>query len=200
MAKIENIFDWLDLARSRRTMFAQSLPELQSMISGYYTAMRVHQIDESLPKLTQGHFGVWLREKTGWSLSMGWARAIENEIGPVVDDQFMQFFSFLDEYRSIVPVSITRVELNANNNPTGKRVKRGHDGLMDKPDEIHVINYRPTSFNHLRHWYDDHFIDDWLLMLGDGSHETTIDDLVKWVADEFEVAREQWIIEPSNAT
>ena len=194
MNQPDNVFEWLDLVRERRSMYAQSLAELESMIHGYYSALDVHQITESVPSMKQGQFGVWLRVETGWSLSAGWAYVIEQNKETDVDGIFQQFFSFVDRYRVIQPTVIATVTLRPEHQPTGKRRKYGHDGLMDRPDEILAINYSPTSLNHLRHRYGNRYVDDWILMLGDGSHQTTVDDLVAWVADEFGVDRIQWNI------
>ena len=63
---------------------------------------------------------------------------------------------------------------------------------MDWPDEILVVNYTPTSLNHLWHRYGSRIVDDWFLMLGNGSHETSLSDLVDWVSDEFGVIQSEW--------
>lgn len=200
MIKAQNIFEWLDLVRDRRSMYARSLPDLESIIHGYYTALGVHRTCESVPNMTQGHFGVWLREQTGWSLSAGWAYAIVQNTDSDVDGVFQKFFGFVDQYRTLQPMVTATVTLKPEHQPTGKRRKIGHDGLMDRPEEILAINYSPTSLNHLRHRYDEYYVDDPMLMLGDGSHETSLDDLMGWVADEFVVDRQQWTITAARNT
>jgi len=200
MIEAQNIFDWLDMVRARRSMFAHSLAELENMIHGYYTALGVHRIGESVPQLTQGHFGVWLREKTGWSLSAGWAHAIVQNTQPDVEAEFQRFFEFVDQFRTLKLTVTATVTLTTEQQPTGKRRKHGHNGLMERPDEILAINYSPTSLNHLRHRYDKHYVDDSMLMLGDGSHETSLDHLMAWVADEFGVDRQQWTITTASST
>ncbi len=200
MIEAQNIFDWLDMVRDRRSMYAHSLTELENMIHGYYTALGVHRISESVPAMTQGHFGVWLREKTGWPLSSGWACAIAQNTEADVEAVFRTFFEFVDQFRTLKPMVTATVTLKPEHQPTGKRRKYGHDGLMDRPEEILAINYSPTSLNHLRHRYDKHYVDDWMLMLGNGSHETSLDDLMTWVADEFGVDRQQWTINAAPNT
>jgi len=164
------------------------------MIHGYNTALHVHQLSELVPAMTEGHFGVWLRHETHWPCSSGWADSIERNSDLDVDGVFQRFFSFVDRYRGIQPTVIATVTLGPEHQPTGKRCTIGLDTLMDRPDEILAINYSPTSLNHLRHRYGNRYVDDWILMLGNGSHETGLDDLIAWVADEFGVDRHQWTI------
>lgn len=198
MTDDQNIFDWLDTIRERRSMHARTLSDLEQMIHGYYAALGVHGICESVPRMTQGHFGVWLREERRWSLSLGWANAIQQNIGSDPDALFQTFFSFVDQYRELQPTISAKVRLNDDHQPTGRRRKYGHDGLMDRPDEILAINYSPTSLNHLRFRYGNNQVDDWILMLGDGSHQTSLDDLFAWVRDEFGVDRQHWTIIAEN--
>jgi hypothetical protein len=191
MIEAQNVFHWLDSVRVRRSMYVQSIAELETMVHGYYAALGTHEISENGPQLTQGHFGVWLRETTGWSLSAGWAYAIEHNAESDVD-VFDFFFSLVDQYRVLTPTVTARVTLQPQHQPTGKRCKYGHDKLMDLPEEILVVNYVPTSLNHLRHRYGDRYVDDWFLMLGNGSHETSLSDLVNWVSDDFGVNQSEW--------
>jgi hypothetical protein len=191
MTDAQNVLHWLDSVRVRRSMYIRTISELETMVQGYYAALDTHHISESGPQLTQGHFGVWLRETTGWSLSAGWAYAIEHNTQSHVD-VFDHFFSLVDQYRLLTPMITAKVTLKPHHKPTGKRRKYGHDKLMDRPDEILAVNYAPTSLNHLRHRYGDRSVDDWFLMLGNGSHETSLSDLVYWVSEEFGVDQSEW--------
>ncbi|MEV6902000.1 hypothetical protein [Amycolatopsis sp. NPDC051372] len=44
-----------------------------------------------------GPFAEWVRGRTGWSMSLGWAAAIERHAGD--EDPLDVFFRLLDEYR-----------------------------------------------------------------------------------------------------
>ncbi|MCA9172817.1 MAG: hypothetical protein KDB23_34400, partial [Planctomycetales bacterium] len=46
MIEAQNIFQWLDLVRARRSMFVHSLAELECMICGYYSALDMYHISE----------------------------------------------------------------------------------------------------------------------------------------------------------
>lgn len=51
--RIANVFEWLDQVRQRPTMFIRdqdALEDLSSILWGYETAIRNHQIDESTPR------------------------------------------------------------------------------------------------------------------------------------------------------
>ncbi len=41
-------------------------------------------------------------------------------------------------------------------------------------------------------YYEDRYVDDWFLMLGDGSHDTAQSDLFDWVSDEFGIDYSDW--------
>ncbi len=192
MTATTNVFDWLDQVRERRSMYAHSLAELESMVRGYYTALETHDVVELGPQLTQGHFGVWLRVRTGWATECGFAHAIVQHSGPDVDRHFETFFSLVDEYRAIEPTVIARVTLDRRHQPTGKRVTIGFDGRVPRPDEVLVVQYSPTSLHHLRHRYGNRTVDDSMLYLSDGSHETSLSDAMEWVADEFGVHQRDW--------
>lgn len=73
-------FTWLDRVRAGPGMYVDEenrpVRRLEALIHGYYTALSVHGIVESVPAMTN-HFSTWLRRHTGWSLSRGWGAAIE---------------------------------------------------------------------------------------------------------------------------
>ena len=104
MTQDRNIFEWLDAVREKRAMYAQSLWDLENVIHGYYTALGIHRIGESVPQMTPGHFGVWLHEKTAWSLNRGWARAIAENTEPDVEAVFQRFFESVDQFRTLKPI------------------------------------------------------------------------------------------------
>lgn len=194
MTDSQNIFHWLDSVRLRRSMCVRNITELEAMITGYYSALDIHNLFERGPQLTQGHFGVWLREVTGWSLSAGWAHAIEESCSVSENDVFDRFFSFVHQYRQLTPRITARVTLQSHHQPTGKRCVIGLGGLMERPDEILSVNYASTSLNHLRYRYTDRYVDDRFLMLENGSHNTKQSDLFDWASDEFGIARTDWKI------
>jgi hypothetical protein len=188
-----NVFDWLDSVREHPSMHARSVTELESQVHGYYTALQIHEIRESVPDMTN-KFNVWAQLNTGWSgFNCGWGYAFDHNT-PKGDDPFQHFFSYVDTYRTLKPIVIARVSLSPNHQPTGKRCVFGFDGRMDRPDEISAINYSPTSLNHLRHQTGSRLVDGWFLMHGDGSYDTSQSDLFDWVSDEFGVPYSAWQI------
>ena len=196
MTDTQNIFHWLDSVRLRRSMYVRNITELEVMVHGYYAALDLHNLLECGPQMTQGHFGVWLREVTDWSLSAGWAYAIKKNTKS--SDVFDRFFSFVDQYRELKPTVTARVTLKPQHQPTGKRRVIGHSGRMERPDEILAVNYAPTSLNHLRYRYIDRYLDDRFLGLGNGSYNTEQSDLFDWASDEFGIAHTEWEIIPDH--
>jgi hypothetical protein len=50
--------------------------DLESQIWGYLTALRNHNIVEPVPSMGR-HFLYYVRQKTDWGVSRGWAGAIQ---------------------------------------------------------------------------------------------------------------------------
>lgn len=186
----ENIFDYLDRVRERPTMCVQSLDDLQSQIWGYVTALQIHEIDEQVPSMGR-HFLYYLRDKTDWSLSRGWAYAICQHIDGL-PNQLQTFFSFVDTYRTLVPKHLATAVLQDNHKPTGKRRRCGFDGLMDKPRIVEIVQYYPEPLHFLRFRYDDRIEVDDLLFDHEMKHRTTIDDAKRWLFDEFGFDSSDW--------
>jgi len=187
-----HVFDWLDEVRRRPAMFIRdgSLRELESLVHGYLTAQDVHGIDEGVPSLGR-HFGTWLRLKTGWSLSAGWAYAIETNS----TDPLERFFAFTDSYRNLKPVPLARAALEPRHLPTGRRVVVGYDRLMPPPAHIDVVEYQPESLFFLRHRYEDG-VEEGDIVLSGGLHAGTIEDAKQRAADEFRIEHELWRVLP----
>ena len=110
------------------------------MVHGYYIDLDAYNILEDVPNMGQGHFSVWLAEETGWSMSLGWGNAFDRNTD-LEKDLFKHFFSFVDQYRILIPIITASVTLHPKHRPTGKRRKYGMNGLMEQPDEILAINY-----------------------------------------------------------
>lgn len=69
------------------------------MLFGYSLALQVHNAPEGFdfdPAL--GPFALWLNETRGWSMTRGWATAIETNAHGGTPLEL--FFSLLDEYRA----------------------------------------------------------------------------------------------------
>lgn len=172
------IYDWLDEVEARPGMYFTRLSDLEAMIHGYRTALSNHRIDEGVPDLM--HFGDWLRRKTGWSMSCGWADAIARNVEP--DVQAERFFELLKEYRSLRAVVVASVVLNERHAPTGKRVIVGKDGRMDRPARTEIVEYQPLGLQHLRFIYRDRTETQRFLM----------EDAKRWMEEEFGVAATDW--------
>lgn len=167
-----------------------SLQELQSLIWGYYTALGVHGIVEDVPQMDH-HFTLWLLYRTEWSTCCGWAEAIKQRHKDP-KKAFAAFFAFVDEFQKLRPTVVATVKLTARHNPTGKRCKIGLDGLMDRPDRIDIVRYRPEPLHFLRFHYKDRVENQWLLMTGNGEYATTVRYAKQWVRDELQVEYDAW--------
>jgi hypothetical protein len=75
-----------------------SLRDPQNILIGYAIALAVHGVDEPFTLSPGGPFAEWLRARRGWSMSCGWADAIERHGGG--EDSLTVFFRLWDEYRA----------------------------------------------------------------------------------------------------
>src|SRR5262245_35937231 len=150
--RARNVFSWLDHVRARPGMYLRdgcSLRDLETLLGGYYAGLGMHGIVEDVPQMSV-HFRSWLYYRTGWSCNCGWAFAIEQHHCPKdADKALATFFRLVDEYRQLRPVVLCTVRLARRHHPTGKRVRFGFDGLMDKPRRVDVVRYRPEPLHFL---------------------------------------------------
>jgi hypothetical protein len=144
----QDVFGWLEEVRDRRGMWVGSggVRELEMLVHGYETARSLHHIDEGVPSML--HFPDWLRLRDRWSLSCGWAAAIEEHAGD--RDPLDVFFGLVDEYRSLRPTVVCHAVLAADHVATGKRVRIGFDGVLPAPLRIDVVQYQPLPLHFLR--------------------------------------------------
>lgn len=92
--------DVLEQIRLRPSMWVSggSLRELQTILLGYGVALSVHGVNERFDLGPGGPFAEWLLAGHGWSMSTGWASAIERHADG--EEPLMVFFRLLDEYRA----------------------------------------------------------------------------------------------------
>ncbi len=76
-----------------------SLRVLENMLVGYSVALDVHGVDEEFAMWPSGPFAMWLQDRYGWGMALGWARAIEEHADG--EEPLTVFFRLLDEYRAI---------------------------------------------------------------------------------------------------
>jgi hypothetical protein len=187
-AEYKTIYDWLDIVRKRPGMYFQNLSGLHTLVNGYYSALSMHNIHENVPSMVNNHFGYWLRKKEGWSMALGWGRAIEINVEGE-EQQTERFFAYVDKYRKLVSVRLSSVVLDERHNPTGKKVVIGFDGRIEKPDRIDVMQYQPEALHFLRFHYGERIIDRTLLS---DTRDTTLEEAKLWVREEFQVQEDEW--------
>uniref|UniRef100_UPI003F83BD4B flavin reductase family protein n=1 Tax=Actinosynnema sp. TaxID=1872144 RepID=UPI003F83BD4B len=77
LSECDDVYDVLRDVQARPSTWVRSLRELETALWGYGVALQVHGIAEPHPFGGSRGFSDWLRERFGWALERGWARAIE---------------------------------------------------------------------------------------------------------------------------
>lgn len=185
-----SIFDYLELVRERPTLFVTSLEDLQSQIWGYLSALRQHKIIEPGPSMGS-HFLYYVRERTNWGISKGWAQAIEENIDGFAE-QLNTFFTFVDSYRKLVPKKIATATLSVGEHPADKRCGMGEDECLDSPYAVDIMQYYPEPLHFLRFYYDGRIEDGNLLFDSELGHKTTVEDGKRWLNERFGVQPDAW--------
>lgn len=145
--KLANIYDFLVQARQRPSMYFGncSLSVLETFCHGYYQALRIHDIQEVVPKLDVWHFGEWLRQRFDWSTCAGWSTAIRSNCS-TDKEAFERFMEFIDEYRQLYSVLIAEVHLAFNHKPTGQGYILGNGSWMLPPSDLRICQWKPDNF------------------------------------------------------
>jgi hypothetical protein len=169
---MRNVFEWLDLVRARPSMFVGDLGLrcLENLTHGYQTALYAHHLDEGVPQMTS-HFSSWLRLKKRWSLSCGWAFAIEEH---AKDAAWETFFELIDEYRKLLPTV------------------RCYAILEQVPRRIDVVQYSPEPLHFLRLHHPEGVEDQHILCIN-GKDATTVEEARREAENRFQIEANDWI-------
>ena len=146
--------------------------------------------------MDQHHFSAWLRLRRRWSLSRGWADAIERHTRQG-QQSWGVFFRLVDKYRKLRPTIVCYVTLTEGHTPTGRHCVIGRNGRQRPPQRIDVVRYEPDVLHFLRFLYTDGSTDweTWLAGSGQGDVATE-DDGKRWVEEEFQVRSSEWRVRP----
>ncbi|MFI9452965.1 hypothetical protein [Amycolatopsis sp. NPDC052450] len=92
----QDVQEILDQIRLRPGMWLRqrSLRDLESILFGYGVALDVHGFDETFAMGAVGPFAQWIEARFGWSMSAGWAVAIEAHADG--EEPLKVFFRLLD--------------------------------------------------------------------------------------------------------
>jgi hypothetical protein len=169
------------------------LEVLQTLVHGYYIGLSTYGIVEAVPEMGR-HFSSWLHRRTKWSLSCGWADAIQSHAGDRAPLDL--FFHFVDQYRMLSPVVVARARLRRSNVPTGKHHIVGADARHSRLTVVEIVRYSSTKHFFLRFHYGRRAINDSILFDGSRStqwcEDTSAVFAKRWAAEALRVLPNQW--------
>lgn len=177
MAKQLTIFEYLDYVRDRPRMYCNSIQDLAALIQGYYVALQLHGIVETVPEMGR-HFNLWVCSKKGWSPVAGWTSGITN-IAPSFEEHFDLFFELVDEYRQLRPVVVRRLVIDAQKYPASKGVVIGLGQNRESPMIVEAIQYQPEPLHFFRYHFASRIVDDWAFEVPVGDIQASIDQAVE---------------------
>lgn len=157
---------------------------VQHIVFGYTQSLGIHSIIELNVSSFQ-HFGEWLEMHYGWRTNYGWAAAIINH-AKESKNPLNAFFKLTKEFRKLIPKIIYQVKLETHHQATGERVIIGLSKRMKKPGEIQIMQYTRNLF-FLRFKY--------LTRQENGSLLTSLEEAKRWAEDEFQIPRDDWIVQ-----
>ena len=162
-------------------MFFTQLDQLESILFGYQSALRVHSIDERSPCI--GHFREWLEYETGWSVSCGWAFAIRDHVP--AEYRTARFFEFIRRFEALRPVVVAGVDLADHH--------RSADPNTERPDRLEVVQYQPEPLHFIRFSFPART--EWGRLSRrppSCSLETSLDDAKRWAREACGVDDGAW--------
>jgi hypothetical protein len=183
---MKNIFELIDNIKQHKSMYIppkRDIRELETILHGYITCQIMHGIIEiNVPFFK--HFTNWLHYKYDWDLCYGWAHVMLEKFG---ENSFSEFFSLVEQFRRLIPKELGKIQLKESNDPTGKRVVIGMNTLMKKPKTIFIFQYIHENLFYLIYEYPEK-------REMDSTLYTSLKCTQKFVEDEFQVKKEDWIL------
>ena len=99
---MRNIYDYIEEIRQRPGMFSSdlSLGPIETLLYGYCACLEINQIEEDYEgrRFRPSSFSSWIYDEMGWSGSLGFSYAIE-ENSPDPEAAFNTFFSLVKRFR-----------------------------------------------------------------------------------------------------
>ncbi|ANM29357.1 hypothetical protein ABI59_06770 [Acidobacteria bacterium Mor1] len=168
----ESTFDLLDRVRARPHMFVRQgrLEELEAMLWGFEYALLTRGIVNPLPSMMQSGFSQWLRLKYRWSLSAGWAYAIQAHAAPG-QSSIDLFFELFAQYRELSKTVELELTLSPHHQPSDE---------MDRPEKVQVLRYRPEPLHIIRLFYP-HRIEETCVSGPNAEEATKLRDAIDWL-------------------
>ncbi len=158
---IKTIYDLLDLVRTRPKMYLGNngitLTALMALVTGYNFACFYNgvELDEGTPPYS--HFLHWITYRLfGKPNNLPW-EFMEDQLGQSV--AFSTFFDMLDEFHSLQPCLLARIQPNSKHQLTGKvLINQGNpedSSHRPVPSNITIVGYPIVSVCFMNYEYCD---------------------------------------------
>jgi len=191
---MSSIFEWLDEIRKRPGMYIAGptpIRELETLVWGYAACLGVHGLVESCPAMTR-HFGDWLKLRHKWSLSCGWAAAIQ-EHTPPGEQAIELFFRLITEYRQLSLRTIATVETAIETLHERESCSPSGDLPSVRSNRIDLIQYAPEPLYFLRLFAPTGVEQGDILWTSTGSTVSSGNEAREWVYAALAIPIDRWM-------
>ena len=192
---IKDLGDLLQFIKKRPGMYINpiSLNQLRHFISGYQSALHIHNIEELKPFNSSVSFHDWVALRTHYSESTsGWVNMILDQTDGNEEEAFELFFKYLSEYETRKERILYELSLPKQNTPkVWKKTVEGYE-------MVEVFCYLPSATVQIIKYTEDpgvfiRYKDSLGKTIEREDYHSSLQKALYWVSMEFKVSQEDWV-------
>jgi hypothetical protein len=146
---VNNIYDLIELMKQKPAMYMgdNKISTMRTFLDGYKFSSMVHNIKSEKVFPPFWYFHEWAKEKYNWFESTaGWKNIILEENNNDEEKALETFFAMIDEFRTLHPLSIEKLQLTKQNMDFHHSDKCQINYASGKPiyenaDEVLLVKY-----------------------------------------------------------
>ncbi|RKZ50722.1 MAG: hypothetical protein DRR16_27500 [Candidatus Parabeggiatoa sp. nov. 3] len=200
--QIKDLGDLLQFIKKRPGMYINpiSLNQLQHFISGYQSALQIHNIEELKPFDSSVIFHDWVALRTHYSESTsGWVNMILAQTDQNEEEALELFFKYLSEYETRKERILYELSLPKQNTPkVWKKTLEVWKKTVEAYEMVEVFCYlSPATVQIIKYTTDPGVFIRYKDSLGKTiereDYHSSLQKALYWVSMEFNVSQEDWV-------